>query len=143
MDGLPLDVILDRVRTLDPEQTRVIHAAWESGDAALRRQAWQHGKQALAAAGLEDAYREASGVVRRWVGDSASGQAALALGMDRAYVDQNRLDLRIAAAPALLDAILAALVGNRLDSAERDELLTPWREATGEPAPLFDEWSRP
>lgn len=143
MEDLALDTILDRIPTLDLEQTRVLHATWEGGDAALRRRAWQHGKRALADVGLEEAQRNASDVVRRWVSDFASGQTALPLGMDRSFIDQDRLDLRIAAAPALLDAILAALVGDELDPEERDELVAPWLEATGQPAPMFDEWMRP
>lgn len=143
MDDPRPAAILDRLSSLDEHGVRVLHATWVGGDATLRRQAWRHGKRLLADANLEDAYQWASDGVRRWVADFASGQTALPLGMDRSFVDHDRLELRIAAAPALLDAILAALVGDDLDRDERDELLAPWLEATGQPAPMFDEWMRP
>jgi hypothetical protein len=142
VDATPLDALLDRVPSLTVEQVRVLHATWEGGDVEVRTAAWRRGKALLAAQGLDGAYREASEVVRRWMSDFATGRTALPYELDQSFGDVNRLELRIAAAPALLDAILGTLVGDDLDEAERDELLAPWLEATDRPAPVTDEWER-
>jgi hypothetical protein len=57
------------------------------------------------------------------------------------YIQQDWLDLRIAAAPPLLDVILAALVGDELEDEEREELEAPWLEAMGRPMPIGDDWA--
>jgi hypothetical protein len=141
MDTLGLDALLARIPTLDQETVRVLHAAWEGGDADIRRDAWAHGKPILVRRGLEPAYHEARERVRRWVSDFATGRTAVPDAFDRSFGDQDRLDLRIAAAPALLDAIMGMLVGDALAEPERDELLAPWHEATDPPAPVGDVWS--
>jgi hypothetical protein len=140
MDTSRLDAILARIPTLGEEEVRVLHAAWEGGDADLRRAAWQHGKRILDRRRATDIYRDASDQVQRWVRDYTTGRTGLPYELDQSFRDIGRLDLRIAAAPALLDAILESLVGDELDDAERDELTAPWLEATSRPAPIADEW---
>ncbi len=142
MDTSGLDLILARIPRLGEEEVRVLHAAWDGGDVGVRRRAWQRGKRILAQGHGEEVYRLASDLVQRWVRDYTSGRTGLPYELDQSFRDVGRLDLRIAAAPALLDAILGSLVGNELDEAERDELMAPWREATEPPAPVADEWSR-
>lgn len=145
MDKTPLDLILARIPRLGEEEVRVLHATWEGGDVDLRRRAWEHGKRIIERRRAGELYREASDLVRRWTSDHTLVQArstAFAFGMVPSFIEQDWLELRIAAAPALLDAILAALVGDELEEAERDELLAPWLEATEPPAPVGDEWGR-
>ncbi len=144
MDDSPLDALLARLPTLDPEQVRVLHATWTGGDVERRTSAWQHGKRLLAERGLERAYRDASDVVRRWTSDHTlvpTRTTAITFGLVPSFIEQDWLELRIAAAPPLLDAILGTLVGDGLDEGERDELLAPWLEATSRPTPVTDEWS--
>lgn len=144
MDGTRLDSILARIPRLDQEAVRVLHATWEGGDVDVRRRAWQHGKRLIERRRAGDLFREASDLVRRWTSDHTLVRArstAFAFGMVPSFIEQDWLELRIAAAPALLDAILGALVGDELDAAERDELMAPWLEATEPPAPVADEWS--
>ncbi len=144
MDTLALDAILARIPTLGEEEVRVLHAAWDGGDSGVRRLAWQHGTRILERRGAGDLYQGASDLVRRWTSDHSpvrSRSSVLAFGLVPSFIEQDWLELRIAAAPALLDAILGALVGDELDEAERDELMTPWLEATGRPAAIADEWS--
>ncbi|MET0772505.1 MAG: hypothetical protein ABWZ82_05420 [Candidatus Limnocylindrales bacterium] len=137
-----LDTILARIPSLGAEDVRVLHAAWDGGDAGVRRRAWQHGKRLLEEQGSEETYQVASDLVRRWVNDSRSATShtnSLAFGTLPSFIEQDRLDQRIAAAPALLDAILAALVGDDLAPEEQEELAAPWLEAMGTPAPVADE----
>jgi hypothetical protein len=136
VDSTALETILARIPALDAEDIRVLHATWEGGDIGTRRRAWQHGKRILEARGKEDAYRDASDLVRRWVNDArsvGSQTTALAFGTLPTIIEPDRLALRSAAAPALLDAILAALVGDELDADELEELRMPWLEATATP----------
>jgi hypothetical protein len=141
MDTTALDALLTRIPTRDHETVRVLHAAWQSGDPDVRRMAWVHGKEELTRRGLGPTYEQARDRIRRWVSDFATGRTAVPDALDRSFGDQDRLDLRIAATPALLDAALGTLVGDALDEAERDELLAPWLEATGRPAPVGDTWA--
>jgi hypothetical protein len=143
MDTARLDTMLARLPTLGEEAVRVLHATWDGGDVELRMRAWQHGKRLLADQRAEATYRAASEQVQRWARDYTSGRTGLPYELDQSFRDIGRLDLRIAAAPALLDAILASLVGDALEGDERDELLAPWLEATGVPAPVGDAWADP
>lgn len=144
MDTTQLDAILARIVTLSQEEVRVLHAAWEGGDGAIRQRAWAHGKRILASRDLEGRYRDATDLVRRWTSDYTlvrTRTSAITFGMVPSFIEQDWLDLRIAAAPALLDAILASLVSDELAAEEREELLAPWLEATTSPAPVSDDWS--
>lgn len=139
VDTSLLDAILRHIPSLGEEDVRVLHAAWDGGDVHLRRRAWRHGKRILEERDAEDIYRAASDQVQLWVRDHTSGRTGLSYELDQSFRDLGRLDLRIAAAPSLLDAILCALVGDQLDDAERDELMAPWFEATERAVPVSDE----
>ena len=143
METTQLDAVLARIPDLGQEEVRVLHATWEGGDVKLRRRAWQRGKRILEQRGLEDLYREATDLVRRWTNDHtlATRSTVIAFGMVPSYIQQDWLDLRIAAAPPLLDVILAALVGDELEDEEREELEAPWLEAMGRPMPIGDDWA--
>jgi hypothetical protein len=134
MDTSALDGILLRLPSLDEDAVRMLHAGWAGGDVVVRMRAWKHGKRILAQRHAERAYRDASDQVSRWLRDYATGRAAVPDGLDGSAIDVGRLDHRIAAAPAVLDALLGALVGHELDEDEREELMAPWWLAT-EPPP--------
>jgi hypothetical protein len=65
----------------------------------------------------------------------------MVFGTIPSFIEQDGLDLRIAAAPALLDAVLASIVGDDLEREELDELMAPWLEAVERPAPVADAWA--
>jgi hypothetical protein len=144
MEPIELDAIMARIPTLGEDEVRVLHAAWEGADSDLRQRAWQRGKPMLAKRHLDDRYDKAADLVRRWTSDYTlvrTRTSAITFGLIPSFIEQDWLDLRIAAAPALLDAILGALVGDELPIEERDELLAPWLEATTRPAPVADAWT--
>ncbi len=144
MDTPQVDAILARIPALDAEDVRVLHAAWEGGDGALRQRAWKRGRPIIAKRGVEETYRDAADLVRRWTSDHTlvrTRTSAITFGLAPSFIEQDWLDLRIAAAPALLDAILASLVGDELPVEEQEELMAPWLEATTHPAPVADEWT--
>jgi hypothetical protein len=146
MDIPALDTILARIPALGESEVRVLHAAWQGGDSALRQRAWQRSKRLLATRELEGTYQDAADLVRRWTSDYTlvrTRTSAITFGLIPSFIEQDWLDLRIAAAPALLDAILASLVGEELQHEEQEELLGPWLEATTRPAPVADGWAAP
>ena len=69
MDQEAAEAILQRLPLISEQETRMLHAAWQGGDAAVRKRAWQHGKQALKASRAEDLYEEANSAVGRWIRD--------------------------------------------------------------------------
>ncbi len=135
--------ILDRLRTLDEHQVRMLHGMWQGMDAATRTRAWRRGTRALDARHESQLLEEAKAAVARWVRDYASGTMATPYELDQSFRDSGRLDGRIAAAPAILDAMLATLAADALDPAEHEELLGPWLVATGPPAPDDPAWQAP
>jgi hypothetical protein len=141
MDASELNAILRELPNLGEEQVRVLHATWEGGDVSLRTRAWQHGKHIVTDRHLERALTGATDQVQRWARDYSTGRSAAPNAMDASFVDVQRLDLRVAAAPAVLDALLGTLVGDQLDLDEVEELLRPWQEATAPPAPVGADWS--
>ncbi len=144
MDTAALDVILARIPSLGEDEVRVLHATWEGGDGVLRQRAWQRGKRILSERDLDATYRDGADLVRRWTSDHTlvrTRTSAITFGLAPSFIEQDWLDLRIAAAPALLDAILASLVGDELGPEEQEELMAPWLEATTRPASVADEWS--
>lgn len=143
MDARALDDILLRLPDLTEDEVRVLHAAWDGGDVGTRTRAWRHGKRILAAWRAESVLEGAKDQVQRWMRDFASGRSAVPNGIDPSFVDIQRLDVRIAAAPAILDALLGVIAGEELDEDERDELMRPWVEATTPPAPVGGAWADP
>jgi hypothetical protein len=146
MDTTTLESILARIPALGEHEVRVLHAAWEGGDSAVRRRAWQRGKSLLVRRDLEARYRDAADLVRRWTSDHTlvrTRTSAITFGLAPSFIEQDWLEARIAAAPALLDTILASLVGDELPPEEQEELMGPWLEATTHPAPVADAWAEP
>ena len=148
MDQAAAEAILQRMLMVTEDQTRMLRALWEGGDAEVRKRAWEHGKQALKAEHGEHVYEEANDAVTRWVRDYATGRIGMYSNvMDFSFLDQNRLQFRIEAAPPILDALLASLVGDSLPAHESAELLAPWSAIIGaldaatdeEPSPLSDD----
>jgi|GEM_PF-4160858 len=126
MDQAAAEAILQRLPVITEHQTRMLHAIWEGGDAVTRQRAWQRGKRALSAQRGEALYEIANGAVSRWIRDWASGRVGMPYEVYSSFLDQNRLETRIAAAPPILDAILASLVPDAFPQDELEELMGPW-----------------
>jgi hypothetical protein len=134
MDQAAAEAILQRLPLITEQQTRMLHAMWESGDAVIRQRAWQRGKRALKAQHGEQVYEKANGAVSRWIRDWASGRVGQPYEIYSSYLDQNRLEIRIAAAPPILDAILGSLVSEVFPTDELEELMAPWSLAMDDDA---------
>jgi len=131
MDQAAAEAILQRLPLITEQQARMLHAMWGSGDAVIRQRAWHRGKGALSAQHAEALYEQANGAVSRWIRDWASGRVGMPYEVYSSFLDQNRLEIRIAAAPPILDAILGSLVPDVFPSDELEELMTPWMLAMG------------
>ncbi len=127
--------ILQRLPLISEQQARMLDAMWQSGDAVVRQRAWQRGKRALQAQHAERLYEQANSAVSRWVRDWASGRVGMPYEVYSSFQDQNRLEIRIAAAPPILDAILASLVSDVFPEDELEELMTPWTLAMSDDEP--------
>ncbi|MBX3031409.1 MAG: hypothetical protein KF809_14780 [Chloroflexi bacterium] len=134
------EAILASLPKLDEHQVRLLHGMWQGGDAGARARGWQRAKRALAARGETRLLDEAQSAVSRWVRDYAGGTLAHPYDLDQSFRDSGRLDGRIAAAPAILDAIVATLAGDAIDPDDHAELLGPWTIATTHPAPDDPAW---
>lgn len=127
MDQAAAEAILQQLPLVTEQQARMLHAAWQGGDATIRKRAWQHGRQALKTQRAEGLYSEANDAVGRWIRDYATGRVGMVMDfIDFSFTDQDRMQLRMHAAPPVLDAILATLVADALPPEEFDELLAPW-----------------
>lgn len=126
MDQAAAEAILQRLPVITEHQTRMLHAIWTGGDAVIRQRAWQRGKRALKAQRAEGLYETANGAVSRWIRDWASGRVGMPYEVYSSYLDQNRLEIRIAAAPPILDAILGTLLSDVFPVDELEELMAPW-----------------
>lgn len=124
-----MQLILDRLPQVTVPQARMMRALWEGGDRAVRERGWQLGRQILVRHGGEQALQEANDAVSRWLRDYAGGNIGQPYVLYSEMTDQMRLESRIDAAPPILDAILASLVGAELPDDEREELLGPWELA--------------
>ena len=126
MDQAAAEAILQRLPLITEQQARMLHAMWQGGDAVIRQRAWQRGKRALRTERAQQLYDTANGAVSRWIRDWASGRVGMPYEVYSSFLDQNRLEIRIAAAPPILDAILASLVSDVFPTDELEELMAPW-----------------
>jgi len=123
MDEAALDGILSRMVAIDPSEALAMRVTWDRQDPKLRRAAWRTGSDAIAGKDGEDAVKVGRDAVERWIRDAGAGGTVRTLdSTDRI----GGLDARIAAAPAILDAILAVAAGTALDQDQRHLLLAPW-----------------
>ena len=126
MDHAAAEAILQRLPLISEQQTAMLHAMWQGGDVTIRQRAWKRGRRALSAQHAEALWERASGAVGRWVRDHATGRVGQPYEVYASFTDQNRLDMRVAAAPPILDALLGSLVAEVFPEDELDELMAPW-----------------
>ena len=103
---------------------------WTGGDAALREDAWtkvRASRHDNARAGMLDECRDR---LATWVNDTGITWAG---AFNKSVVVPGGVDqgnLRMNAVPPVLDALVAVLFAEILDSDERDELIEPFRSVT-------------
>jgi hypothetical protein len=139
MDHAAAETIITSLPFLDEQQVTMLQATWNGGDASIRQRAWRHGRHALVAQGQEHTLEVAQEAVGRWLRDQATGLVGRSYQVYAGFSNQTRLDARIGAAPAILDAVLATLLHDVLTEDERDELIGPWLMATGHTSPATDQ----
>jgi hypothetical protein len=133
MDTTALDRFILDLKTLEPEQLRVMRQAWDDADAGPRREAWKVATAALERAGRRGELDALRGKLTTWANDTGVF-ASVQYGGTR---EKDRVEARVAALPPVMDAGLAAVAGNLLDQDQRYALTKPWRSA------VSGQWSRP
>lgn len=117
-----LDALFDRLPGLDRGELFALAGAHGSRDSA-REDAWAAVRRAVSADHLErdlDRLRSEVGAWATHLGSITGQEAGSGLS------DLFMADARRAAAPAVLDAAVALLLGARLEDHERAVLLGPW-----------------
>jgi hypothetical protein len=122
-----LDSLMEEVVALDSATLRKIREAWNEIDESHRLAAWDRVKRSLERTGRNSQMNETRERVRAWVSDLPSGAGLWNVfpGLDRRH--KNTMATRLAAAPAVLDAAAAVIVGDTLDESDLAVLEGPFR----------------
>jgi hypothetical protein len=126
-----LDLLLEDLGPLTEDDMLVLVEAWEQEDEAVRRRAWGRAKEEIRRRGLDRSLEHARHTVARWAAASRSDYHGIGglLGLPT-----NGARLRMAAAPAILDAAVALIAERGLDEVERATLMRPWQALADAPA---------
>lgn len=118
-----VDAMFDRLALLDDSDARALGGLWAQEDQAARERGWRAAKAAISERGLEELLEDAREAVRAWASPTRSDYPGLQveLGMPAGHLHPRR-----AAAPAILDAVVATLAVDRLGADEYDALIRPW-----------------
>jgi hypothetical protein len=120
VDTPELDDFFERLDRMTAEQLLAMRAAWHSITVAEHEKAWA----AVRAVGARYAVDKEVGRVRdKAMAWSARGTNEVPFFQNN---DIRRLQSRIEAGEAVVDAALAIALGDRLDDQTRDALLGPW-----------------
>lgn len=126
-----IDQILGRLNSLTDDDVWFLADQWQKEDAAARRRAWAKAKSGVEAAGSEGVLNEA----RRVVGDWMKAERTDFHGIEGLLGSAGSMAAgRQAAAPAILDAVVATLAADALDESDRDVLVSPWRSLDADEA---------
>ena len=126
-----IEQILGRLDSLTDDDVWFLADQWQKEDAAARRRAWAKAKSGVEAAGSESILTE----VRRVVGNWMKAERTDFHGIQGLLGSAGSMAAgRQAAAPAVLDAVVATLAADALDDYDRDVLLGPWRSFDAEEA---------
>jgi hypothetical protein len=120
-----LDEMLDLLASLDDDDVLGLIEAWEVEDPGERRRAWTTASEHVRRSRLDRQLDRARTQVGRW---AAAGGASFG-GLGGALLGQPDAPsrLRMAAAPAFLDAVAALLAVDALDADQRAVLTRPWQ----------------
>lgn len=123
-----LDALFDRLPGLDRGELFALAGAHGSRDAA-REDAWTAARKVVTDDHLERALDRLRSEVGAWATHlgSITGQEA-----GSGLSDLLMADARRAAAPAVLDAAVALLLGDRLPERDSEALLRPWNRVFAE-----------
>jgi len=126
-----IEQILGRLDSLTDDDVWFLADQWQKEDAAARRRAWAKAKSGVEAAASESILTE----VRRVVGDWMKAERTDFHGIQGLLGSAGSMAAgRQAAAPAVLDAVVATLAADALDDYDRDVLLGPWRSLDADEA---------
>jgi len=122
-----LEDFLDSLDLLNEAQLLRIHASWRARDNATYDDAWTAVMAAAAKAGLTGEMEQARDAVLSWATRGTNKPWP-----SGGFAEDSWLQMRRQAGPALADAAVAIVLGDRLDREPALVLLAPWLSARGE-----------
>jgi hypothetical protein len=123
-----LDLFFARVARLTPGELLAMIAAGEDGDITATRLAFRASERAAKDAHLADELHAAREQVIAWATDAGPATAHVSGFAIAETIDAN---LRRRAAPELIGAAVAIVLGGRLRADDAQALLTAWHSAVG------------
>ena len=126
-----IDALLDGLAALTEEDVALLAGAWEEEDDATRRRAWATAKGHMRRAKTERLMDQARNDVGRWAAASRADYQGIAGLLGQPTHEAN---VRLRAAPAVLDAVAAILAADALDEDERLVLARPLESVAGRDA---------
>jgi hypothetical protein len=126
-----LDRFFERLDRVDTDVPLVMGAAWHSADPQEREDAWKQVRALGRRAALGRRIDEARERALQWA--QRPGQTYSDLTLYGGGLDPIWNDARRQAAPAIIDAAVAIVLGDHLDEKSRDVLLGPWLRAVEQP----------
>jgi hypothetical protein len=124
VDTPELDLFFDRLDRMNVEQLLAMRAAWHSIPVAEHEEAWAVVRAVGARYAVDKEINRVRDKAMAWSTLGNNGVPYFQIG------DSGRLQSRIEAGEAVVDAALAIALGDRLDDRTRDALLGPWIRAT-------------
>ena len=123
-----LDSLMEMVVKLSPVELREVRAAWDELDESKRRRTWLRVKQALRQTRRQPLMDETRERVRAWVNDVPALMGIYNFHAFPGVNLEDPLTAKSEAAPAVLDAAAALIVGDLLDQDDRELLERPVRD---------------
>ncbi len=124
VDAPEMDLFFDRLDRMNAEQLLAMRAAWHSVPVAEHEAAWAVVRSAGDRYAVGKEINRVRDRAMAWSTLGNNGVPYFQTG------DIGRLQSRIEAGEAVVDAALAIALGDRLDDRTRDALLGPWIRAT-------------
>lgn len=113
---------LERIRTVNEGDALALAAAWKAGNTRRRRSAWHAARRAARGAGRGSALEAARAAIMSW----SNARSPIA-GYGIPSAGEMRAQIMRGAAPALVDAVSALVVGGLIDGGDFEALYGPWR----------------
>jgi hypothetical protein len=123
-----VEAFLECLDELSEGQLLELAAVWSKQDSQAHDDAWTRAVAVAARDGLTDRFEQARDAATHWATRGTN------VPWPYGFNESARADIRRQAGPALADAAVALLLGERLDEETGEILIGPWRRTVDTPA---------